>query len=85
MKGAGENDPLFQGGVEYDGHDGKLRKLLKDVIRFWCSDPDKKYFLQVWDEQRQAWYKPWNGLYFDPPADGLIPVENVSHVGPLRL
>lgn len=81
--------PLFDGGVQYgqgdSGVDGPLRRLLKNVIRIWCSDPRSRYFVQVWDEERQAWYKPWNGTWFEPPADGLIPCENVSKVGPLNL
>ena len=89
MKDGGTNKPLFNGGVDYgqddNGIDGPLRDLLKDVIRFKCGDASKRYFVQVFDEANQKWYKPWNGTGFEPPADGLIPVENGSQIGPLRL
>ena len=85
----GSARPLFDGGVQYGqgeaGVDGPLHRLLKDLGRMHCGEPGKRYSVQVWDEQGQAWYSPSQGRHFPDGHDGLIPMENVTMVGSLRL
>lgn len=78
-------EPIYHGFAEYSAGDSHLRATLFHIIRTFCGDKSKSYSVQIWDEQRQAWYIPSSGMTPGGAWDGLIPVEAVVMVGSLRL